>query len=78
VCLSVQTTEECLNALTLGLVGVPLFEFLAVSINRLPAASKCYSKLFGQANNEAKVGAGLVAAFKSAPKQARRHTVIIL
>jgi hypothetical protein len=53
----------------MGLVGVPLQSFLATSIDRLPAAARCYSSLLGQTNIEKKLAAGLVAAFKSAPKQ---------
>ena len=63
-----NTNKAVLDAVSSMVVGMNVQDFLKVAVQKIPAAQKEFSELYGEEALAVKIGRGMMAMYKAAPR----------
>jgi len=66
-----NTNKALLDAVSSMVVGMNVQDFLKVAVQKIPAAQKEFSELYGEEALAVKIGRGMMAMYKAAPRKVK-------
>ena len=66
-----NTNKALLDAVSSMVVGMNVQDFLKVAVQKIPAAQKEFSELYGEEVLAVKIGRGMMAMYKAAPRKVK-------
>ena len=65
------TTKALLDGVAQTVLGLDMKDFVRIAMERLPAAQKKFSELYGEERLQMKLGAAVVRMYKAAPRKVK-------